>query len=302
MRLEARCILSCVVIFFAFFFEGTGFGQGAAPDSPQHIIIDHTCTKITKIPATAIQKAKDVLHIAYGYTSHGSQIVTGMTGLAGWLGPLYAWNAAGRSGALDLRAFLGDFGGFGIANDLGSDISGNLDRTAWERATRQYLKGDPGVNVVMWAWCWQVNGSAADIDLYLKLMSKLEKDYPNIRFVYMTGRLIGQGPSDIVLIRNEQIRRYCREHGKILYDFADIESYDPDGVYYGDRLVNDACDYDSNGDGIRDSNWAVDWQKAHPGEWFNCPAEHSQPLNANQKAFAAWWLWARLAGWDGRTE
>jgi hypothetical protein len=25
---------------------------------------------------------------------------------------------------------------------------------------------------------------------------------------------------------------------------------------------------------------------------------HSQPLNANQKAYAAWWLWARLAGWD----
>jgi len=26
---------------------------------------------------------------------------------------------------------------------------------------------------------------------------------------------------------------------------------------------------------------------------------HSQPLNANLKAFAAWWLFARLAGWPG---
>ena len=81
--------------------------------------------------------------------------------------------------------------------------------------------------------------------------------------------------------------------------FADIESYDPDGDYFGDKLVNDACDYDSNGDGIRDKNWAVDWQNAHPGERYDCASAHSQPLNANMKAYAAWWLWARLAGWDG---
>jgi hypothetical protein len=30
---------------------------------------------------------------------------------------------------------------------------------------------------------------------------------------------------------------------KILYDFEDIESYDPDGEYYGDLDVTDSCDY-----------------------------------------------------------
>ncbi|MCK7462033.1 MAG: hypothetical protein MZU84_08235 [Sphingobacterium sp.] len=50
-------------------------------------------------------------------------------------------------------------------------------------------------------------------------------------------------------LRNKQIRDYCLANNKILYDFADIESYDPDGDYFGDKLVNDACDYDSNGDG-----------------------------------------------------
>jgi len=34
-------------------------------------------------------------------------------------------------------------------------------------------------------------------------------------------------------------------------------------------------------------------------DWYRCGSAHSQPLNANRKAYAAWWLWARLAGWNG---
>ena len=33
-------------------------------------------------------------------------------------------------------------------------------------------------------------------------------------------------------------------------------------------------------------------------DWYNCSSAHSKPLNANRKAYAAWWLWATLAGWD----
>jgi hypothetical protein len=266
----------------------------ALSERTQGIVIDHTCTKLSIIPAEWIVKARESLHIAYGHTSHGSQITSGMTGLAKWKGDRYSWNNGPKEGPLDLRAYYRNFGSLNIAHDLGDP-----NRTAWERATRIYLDQNPEINVVVWAWCWQVNGTKAEIDLYLKLMSQLEKDYPGVRFVYMTGRLIGQKKNDNVMLRNEQIRTYCKSNGKILYDFADIESYDPDGSYYGDKLANDACDYDSDGDGVRDRNWAVDWQNAHPGEWYQCQSAHSQPLNANLKAYAAWWLWARLAGWDG---
>ena len=49
--------------------------------SEQALIVDHTCTDISQIPEWAINKAKEKLHIAYGHTSHGSQITTGMNGL-----------------------------------------------------------------------------------------------------------------------------------------------------------------------------------------------------------------------------
>ncbi|MEN6310142.1 MAG: PKD domain-containing protein, partial [Acidobacteriota bacterium] len=272
--------------------------------SASAIIINHSTISLADIPSEWISAAKQSLHIAYGHTSHGSQLTTGMTGLVTWKGTLYSWNSGGTDGALDLRDYYGNFGGVGIANDLGADINGSLDRSAWEEATRAYLNTNPGVNVIIWAWCWQVGGSVSDIQLYLDLMSQLEEDYPNIKFVYMTGHLdgcalTGNSWEIATALRNQQIRDYCVANNKILYDFADIESYDPDGMYFGDKLANDNCDYDSDGNGTRDKNWAIDWENAHPGEWYTCSAAHTQPLNANMKAYAAWWLWARLAGWGG---
>jgi hypothetical protein len=275
--------------------SASGDNNDPPPPVTDAIIINHLTDELNSIPDTYIDQAKQTLHIAYGHTSHGSQLTTGMAGLVTWKGALYSFNSGGTGGALDLRDYYTNFGGLGIANDLG-----NPNRTAWEQATRTYLNQNPDINVIIWAWCWQVDGTEADIQLYLNLMSGLERDYPNVRFVYMTGHTNGTGLTGNVHLRNNQIRAYCVANNKILYDFEDIESYNPDGAYFGDKLVNDACDYDSDGNGTRDRNWAIDWQNAHPGEWYNCSSAHSQPLNANMKAYAAWWLWARLAGWDGR--
>jgi hypothetical protein len=253
--------------------------------------VDHAAADLSRIPQQWIDAAKANLVIAYGHTSHGSQIVTGMSGLVAFAGDQYAFNATGSGGALQLidSPFAG-------ASDLG-----NPDWIAWESATRAYLAQHREVNVVIWSWCGQVStATESNIDTYLALMSGLERDYPAVRFVYMTGHLDGTGTTGNLHQRNEQIRQYCIQNQKILYDFADIESYDPDETYFGNWRPNDNCDYDSNLDGTWDGNWAVEWQAAHPGEWYACSAAHSQPLNANRKAYAAWWLWATLAGWDGR--
>lgn len=45
------------------------------------IVIDHNDTDITSLSLNAINLAKNSLHIAYGHTSHGSQVTTGMTAM-----------------------------------------------------------------------------------------------------------------------------------------------------------------------------------------------------------------------------
>ena len=63
----------------------------------------HDSINIDEIPVDWINKAKENLHIAYGHTSHGSQIITGMTGLMNWKeGDLYNWTDGVSDDGLDI--------------------------------------------------------------------------------------------------------------------------------------------------------------------------------------------------------
>lgn len=255
----------------------------------ESVILDHTTANLSLISSEDIENAKSKLHIAYGHTSHGSRLISGMEGLVTFKGDLYLFNNGGSDGALDLRDRP-----FSGASDLG-----NPNRTAWATATRNYLDNNPDINVIIWSWCGQVSSATEeDINTYLNLMSRLESDYPNVKFVYMTGHLDGTGEEGNLNIRNEQIRNYCIENNKLLYDFANIESYHPGGdTNYMLLNANDGCDYDSDGNGSRDANWAIGWQNSHEEgvDWYECSSAHSQPLNANLKAYAAWYLWVSIA-------
>jgi hypothetical protein len=155
--------------------------------------------------------------------------------------------------------------------------------------------------MIMWAWCGQVaNAKPSDIDTYLNLMSSLEQEFPDVTFVYITDHLNGTGEEGNLHQRNNQIRQYCRQNNKVLFDFADIESYDPDGNYFLDKYANDQCYYDSDGDGVKDANWADDWCTSHPGDCSECVCAHSRSLNCDLKGKAFWWMMARLAGWEAR--
>ncbi len=247
------------------------------------VIVDHNCIKIDKIPERWISKAKQTFKIAYGHTSHGSQIVSGMQVLAK-KNPLYAFNSNGHGGALEFhdRAFSND------RHDLG-----HKGDTRWAELTRAYLKRPENshINMVMWSWCGGVSDNTEEgINIYLNTMNSLEEEFPNVIFIYMTGHLDGSGEQGNLHQRNEQIRRYCRENNKVLFDFADIESYDPDGNYFLDKGANDGCNY-------RGGNWAQEWCEAHPGQCSTVYCAHSHSLNCDMKGRAFWWMLARLAGW-----
>ncbi len=290
-------IFISMILFILFFFMTHGYTQ--------KLMIDHTCVDITKVPQTWIEAAKSSLHIAYGHTSHGSQITDGMSGLVAFSNGggkglslpenIFAWNNGGADGALDMHDYA-----------MGGDVG---YYPAWVNNTRTYL-GDPDsttgrgvnnpdVNVIMWSWCGQMDDKYTAGTLnseYIEPMAQLEEDYPGIRFIYMTGHAeIGDDEDNKTACK--VIRDYCEENDKVLFDFNDIEHYDPDGTYY--EFVHDNCNYySSEGDLL--GNWATEWQDTHTEnvDWYNCSSAHSQPLNANQKAYAAWWMWACLAGWE----
>jgi len=283
--------------------QADGLDTGCQEDPGGAILIDHACTDIARIPQSAIQAARSLLHIGYGHTSHGSQLTEGMTGLVAFangggkglsLPPgIFAWNNGGTGGALDLEEGNGGW----LEQDCGY-------YPQWVNETREYLNAPShaDVNVIVWSWCGQVSGKYAAGTLasqYLTPMAQLEAQYPGVTFVYMTGHVDHWDDANNKAA-NQAIRDFCQANGKVLYDFADIESHDPDGTFYA--YPGDNCDYyASAGSGVPLGNWATAWQASHTEgvDWYDCYAAHSQPLNANLKAYAAWWLWARLAGWDG---
>jgi hypothetical protein len=235
----------------------------ASDGSADAITADHTVTgDFESIPASVIQEIKSDYHLFYGHTSHGSQIITGMDMIRDE-NLLYDFNNG--AGTLSIEEY-------------GSDLGQSGD-TTWVSITRARLN-QPGsnINMVVWSWCGGCSGNTVQgINTYLDAISRLELHYPGVEFVYMTGHLDGTGPSGNLYARNNQIRAYCTAHGKVLFDFADIESYDPDGTYYPN--------------GADDCAWCSTWCASHP-----CPScggcAHSHCFNCYQKGKALWWLMA----------
>ena len=237
-------------------------------EQTEPLIIDHNCTNLSEIPDEWIDQAKTDLHIAYQHTSHGSQLITGMNALENFpsFGTKYEWSDDGSSG-LDLD----DYGIPGCADLSQGDWIDENGVTPWVTATRNLLNNTDNyhVNVIMWSWC-SINGH--NITRYLENMEILVSEYSvggsnpraadhPVEFVFMTGHAEGQGEGGFIHTVNEQIRQHCLDNNRILFDFADIENYDPDGTYYYDNPMWDDLDYNPG----RTNNWGIEWCAANVG-------------------------------------
>ena len=280
-------------VFAAFW---AGISGLVAPVFGQAIVIDHSCTDLSQIPEYWLEQAKG-LTLHYAHTSHGGQITSGIQNLED-LDTYYSMAIRNSSSEglppVETPPALRIYDG----NPPETYISPNdywEGSSAWARTTAVAATGN--YDFSMWSWCGQVSSASESyINEYLETMDRFETWYPGMRFIYMTGHLDGSGSSGTLHQRNEQIRDYCTYYYKVLFDFADIERYDPDGVDYLDLGANDDCDYSGG-------NWANEWCAANPGSELceYCSCAHSRSLNCNQKARAFWWMMARLAGWNGQT-
>jgi len=256
------------------------------------MVIDHNCTDLAQVPDQYLQKARQQLRVSFAHGAAAAQVTAGLLALQRINPVLYNFSMNREDQVQNALSFWDH----SPSGELGLEEHNNSN---WAVRTEKFLTGTgKDRNVVIWAWNRDLgNIQRPDFQRYLKQMAELEKRFPDVKFVYMTGPLDGAGENSELHRRNEMIRKFCRENGKILFDFADIESFSPTGkTNYFKLGATPDCYYTAKG---KQHNWAVEWTQRHPEVQPELPdkAPQTHPLNASLKARAFWWMMACMAGW-----
>jgi len=254
-----------------------------APDAAPPVagVFDHRTTNLAAIPANCIDEVKSssfVFH--YAHRSHGSQIIVGADSIEAE-SPTYAFEAS----------YCSLPGGSNMLGMWDGMTSNNLvdPEAYWASESglddlRSILTANPSIRYTMWAWSFEIaEQTEAQVQQYLDAMNALEAEFPNVTFVYMTGPAQGTYQAVNRFHRNQQIRDYCHDHGKVLYDFEDLDAW-------------------WNGDYHTEVVDGVTLPMEHPHYSLDTPGNveyqwtHTTQESCENKARAFWWMVARLEG------
>lgn len=248
----------------------------------QGIVIDHNCTDLDEIPQIWITAVQNTIQSHYAHTSHGGQLTCGAEFIEDdnsfydcEIGYCSLPSVAGAYCVFD-----GQESESYISPDLYWESSGGLN------LTRDVLNNNPSLDTSMWCWCCQCDYyDQSQVQAYLDAMSLLELEYPDVTFIYFTGNAQGTGSEGYNrYLRNNQIRDYCAANDKVLFDFADIDSwwFNPSTSQWEQNTYNYSgtdvpCEHDM-----------------YYGEEY----AHTTAESCYNKGVAWWWMMAMLAGWS----
>lgn len=277
---------------------------------------------IRSIPVAFIQKAQHDFNIAYQHTSHGTHVTYGLFGLQDYkLGDkqLFAISRnTEEAGKLSLFDYAIE--SYAEPGEDATDLSSDQE-AAFIQATRNYLD-DPlnaNINVVMWSWCNIAEHNVTDI--YLPGMQTLIDEYGHggtklgsdvgqraipVDFIFMTGHAnqnenIGEGKPKS---QSDLITNYCQSNGYYCLDYYSIDTYCMNDVYYEDagedgdsQIYGGNYYHDFEGSSLLGHDYYEN--KEMPDGNVVYGSHTTQHITSNRKAYAMWWILARLAGWDG---
>ncbi len=238
-----------------------------------------------QVPAAWIDSAKVKIKLHYAHTSHGRQITIGFSRIESQ-DAFYDHTRGTRSSPTDSGTkciFDGQEHDSYITPDEYWETAGGMNYT------RDVLTNNPEINVSMWSWCIQVNGiSELHMQDYVDSIAVLESAFPEVIFVYMTRNAQNTGSSGYNRSqRNDQLRNYCIENNKVLFDFSDLDSWYFDAQT--ETWDQATTEYDGH-------TFPVEHAMFNGNE-----AGHTTYLSCEQQGRAAWYLAAVLAGWEGTT-
>jgi len=243
--------------------------------------IEHTCSTFDRIPSAWIDSTKASINIHFAHTSHGGQIRDGLWFIAEH-DPFYSM-AYENNTLPDQNDALRIFNGQTSATYITPDLYWSSPEGISE--TETVLAANPEIDVSLFVWCQELDAwTAQQVAAYLDSISALEKRFSGVTFVYCTGNAQTTGEMGYNRWRrNEEIRAYCAANGKVLFDFADLDSWWWNPV-------------------------AGAWEQAtYEYAGYLVPVEHPQFRGDEtshttwesciQKGRATWWLGAMLSGW-----